>query len=358
MILHKGCLRSRLACFLFFCCFCIVAFYTLVQSIIGKPNTSPHLNGRAVQISVISDKNASLKELLGDNYFINDHLRFISGCELKSELNYFGGWSGMTFIGSSLLLVSDLSAWLMIEDPLSLCEKRNVNGTIGWLFNSERKSLRSTGYSDTEAVSYSKQENRLLLSHESYSSGIFIGDLNNDDVSSVPFRLLTNVPSNLHNLPKGRGLEAISWLNVEKNRPLILVIAERNPGKNKDTIPGWILDTDGKSVKEFNFAVDHGYDITDMAYEENCGLFILERKLSWLGRFFVKLKRVDLDGLLLKNVWPSQTIFAGDSSGSLIDNMEGIAVSYNGAECKVSMVSDSNFIKLQKTTFLQFSYSR
>jgi hypothetical protein len=356
--LHKGWLRSRLTWFFLFCCFCIVAFYTLVQSIIGKPNASPYLHGRAVEISVISDKNASLKELLGDSYFINDHLRFISGCELQSELNYFGGWSGMTFIGSSLLLVSDLSAWLLITDPLSLCEKRNVTGTIGWLFNSNKKSLRSTGYSDIEAVSYSKQQNQLLLSHESYSSGIFVGDLSNDDISSVPFILLTAVPSNLHNLPKGRGLEAISWLNVEKNRPLILAIAERNPGKNKDAIPGWIMDTDGKSVKEFNFAVDHGYDISDMAYEENCGLFILERKLNWLGRFFVKLKRVDLDGLLVKNVWTSETIFAGDSSGSLIDNMEGIAVSYNDAECKVSMVSDSNFIKLQKTTFLLFSYSR
>ncbi|MGQ2966952.1 esterase-like activity of phytase family protein, partial [Methylophilus sp.] len=284
-------------------------------------------------------------------------LKFISGCELQSELDFFGGWSGMTFIGSSLLLVSDLSAWLLIADPLSLCEKRHVTGTIGWLFNSNKKSLRAAGYGDIEAVSYSKRQNQLLLSHESYSSGIFVGDLKNDDISSVPFKLLTDVPRKLHDLPKGRGLEAISWVNVKKNRPLILALAERDPEKNREAVPGWILDANGKSVQAFSFAVEPGYDVSDMAYEENCGLFVLERKLSWLGRFFVKLNRVDIDGSLVKNEWPSETIFAGDSSGSLIDNMEGIAVSYNDNECKVAIVSDSNFIKLQKTTLLVFSFS-
>ncbi|MGQ2966951.1 hypothetical protein, partial [Methylophilus sp.] len=67
--MHKGWLRSRFAWFLFFCCVCIAAFYTLLENIISKPNASPYLNGRTVEISVLTDKKASLKELLGDSYF-------------------------------------------------------------------------------------------------------------------------------------------------------------------------------------------------------------------------------------------------------------------------------------------------
>jgi len=341
---------------IFFIFLCIACIYFLIQTLLAKPNIKTGPGEKGVEIKVISTPHASMHELFGPNYTLSERLRFINGCELKSDLSYFGGWSGMTFIDSSLLLVSDLSAWLLLSDPINLCTKDRVNGAIGWLYNSEKSSLRSTGFGDIEAVSYDKGRDQLILSHESYSSGIFRGDLNKRSISEVPFRLLEHVPSTLHNLPKGRGVEAISWITDNNGDSQLLAIAERNPRKDTSSIPGWILTSDGVLLTELNVPVDTGFDISDLAYDDKCGLFILERKLSWSGKFSVNLKHVDIGKSLTQHIFKSELIFSADSTGSLIDNMEGISVSYNGQECKIIMISDSNFIKLQKTTFLVFSF--
>lgn len=296
--------------------------------------------------------------LFGKKSFIAPGLSFLQGFVLESSHPYFGGWSGMTISEnpSRLSAVSDTAHWLeanLVQQDGRLT--RLDSARIGPLRDQQGVTLRDSGYGDIEAISM--DDKQVYLAFESYRSGIWSAprqtSLEHSGFSRWP------APADMAALPIGRGLEALSLVDdATQSPPLLLAIAERHYGNVTTHTPAWTLTQDRQVNSAFSLPVGDGYDLSDAAYHPQCGLFLLQRKLTGLGRFYVRLLKLAIPPSLSRpDATPPQRLFEASSAGMAIDNMEALAVVAHAAgECHIYLLSDSNFLPFQKTVLLIFGY--
>lgn len=295
--------------------------------------------------------------LFGGDFFIAPGLHFLQGLILASTHPHFGGWSGMavTENESRLTAVSDTGHWL--EAGLLQQQGRIIaldSARIGPLRDEHGNTLRDTGYGDIEAIGM--DAGRVYLAFESYRSGIWSAprqtSLEHSGFTRWP------APADMAQLPIGRGLEALAPIDADAGRPpVLLAIAERNYGKVDRRAPAWTLQQDRQSAKGFWLALDDGYDVSDAAFHPHCGLFLLERKLAGFGRFYVRLLKLEIPASGSLASAAQQRLFEASSAGGAVDNMEALAVAVTPeGECHLYLLSDSNFLPIQKTILLRFGY--
>lgn len=287
-------------------------------------------------------------------------LRFEHGITLKTRFEAFGGLSALHLSKDRavLLAITDTGHWLRAtpvwRDDQLVALKQAVMAPVQ---ATGGHSLRSIGHGDIEAMAFG--QNGAYLADESYGSTVFFAP-------NVPGSLAAPAQpfkrrAALKKLPTGRGIEALAYMERDGLAPQLLAIAERNPESGTGFIPAWLLPTtpDSADLQALRYEPTPGFDVSDATFSKKCGLFVLERKLNWLGFFEVRLKLISSSSINAGSSLKGLTLLATDSWTSHVDNMEGVSVidSPDGA-CEIFMLSDDNYLPLQSTNLLQFRLSK
>lgn len=333
----------------------IVVLYFLYLDF-RKPQVSlQHTEKLAITLTSLDETN--MVSLFGNDVFLASGLRFVQSLVLTSSNPYFGGWSGMAVTENEtrLIAVSDTGHWL--ETVLQQHDEKIIamdNTRIGPLRDDHGNILRDTGYGDIEAVSIS--DNHVYLAFESYRSGIWSAQ-RQPSMEYTKFRRWIS-PATIAKLPIGRGLESLSVIDDgNQDPPALLAIAERDFGKIDEHTPAWLIQPDHQSDDYIYITLTDDYEISDAAFHPQCGLFLLERKLTYFGRFYVRLLKLEPAYLNSLTSASQLRLFEANSAGAAIDNMEALAVVAGEAgECHIYLLSDSNFLPMQKTVLLKFGY--
>ena len=86
------------------------------------------------------------------------------------------------------------------------------------------------------------------------------------------------------------------------------------------------------------------------------GLLVLERRFRWSVGINIRIRRLSTRELAGSAPIQGETLFEA-GNGTVLDNMEGIAVCERGGETRITVLSDNNFnTSLQSTLLLQLSY--
>lgn len=286
-------------------------------------------------------------------------LRFEHGITLTSPSAAFGGLSALHLSKDRevLLAVTDTGHWLRARPVWRNKQLVGLeHAVMSPVQAAEGRSLRATGHGDIEALAVGN--NGSYLADESFGSTIFFAP-------NVPGSLAAPVQpfkrrAALKRLPKGRGIEALAYVERTGQAPQLLAIAERSPDSDTATLPAWLLpiNPDSADIQALQYEATSGFDVSDAAFSKTCGLLVLERKLNWLGFFEIRLKLVQSNNIKAGSTLKGLTLLATNSWASYVDNMEGVSVvDMPDGSCEVFMTSDDNYLPVQSTNLLQFSLS-
>jgi hypothetical protein len=279
-------------------------------------------------------------------------LEYRGGLALRTKDPHFGGISGLRLSeeGSALIAVTDSGN--IVQGRL-VYQQGQLSGaselSMAPLLGPGNIPLRQLGKSDIEAIEL--REGRAYVSFEDSTGGIASFDLPASGQKALA--ALLPAPKAIEALPKGRGLESLAAFPI--GHPLygaLLAIAERDPTRGRES-PAWILSADG-GVSPLAVSISDRYEISDAVFLPEGDLLLLERKLSLLSGFKMRIRRVNGASVRPDAVLEGVTLIESGPS-TVIDNMEGIAVHRSAfGETILSLVSDDNFRFFQKTVLLQF----
>lgn len=287
-------------------------------------------------------------------------LRFEHGITLKTGFEAFGGLSALHLSKdrAALLAITDTGHWLRAtpvwRDGQLVALEQAVMAPVQ---AAGGRSLQSSGHGDIEAMAFG--QNGAYLADESYGSTVFLAPHVPGSLAAPaqPFKRRAA----LKKLPTGRGIEALAYMERDGLAPQLLAIAERNPESGTGFIPAWLLPAtpDSADLQALRYEPTPGFDVSDATFSKSCGLFVLERKLNWLGFFEMRLKLIPSSSIKAGSSLKGLTLLATDSWTSHVDNMEGVSVidSPDGS-CEIFMLSDDNYLPIQSTNLLQFRLSK
>jgi hypothetical protein len=279
-------------------------------------------------------------------------LTFRSGLELRSDVESFGGFSGLWRSpgGEEIVALGDNTQWLTARVVSTNRRLAGLaNAVIAPVLARDGKPLRRTRSYDTEALTIAGgvayvaiERTQEVMRFNWAKEGV------RARAQPVP------VPAEAKQLPRNQGLEAIGV--APPRSPLagaLVVIAEQAGGTTTAPTRGFILSGTRKGA--FDVVRSGGFDVTDLAFLPSGEMLLLERRASFLRGFGARIRRLAADALYPNATVDGPVIFEADA-GHQIDNMEGLAVHRDGAgETIVSMISDDNFSTLQRTILLEFA---
>ncbi|MGX2039519.1 esterase-like activity of phytase family protein [Methylocaldum sp. MU1018] len=279
-------------------------------------------------------------------------LVFRGGLAIESASPHFGGISGlrMTDRGRGFVAVTDAGYWAqgrLLYDggrPSGLADV-----VMAPLLESEGEPFRQNGKGDTESLELTDEA--AYVGFEGFRNGVGVFRPASE-LLRRPGRLLP-VPPEIVALPKGRGLEALAAIPAgQAFGGALLAVAERDRA-GRGMAPAWIL-KDG-AASELKVRLKDGYDISDAAFLPQGDLLLLERKLSLLGGFKMRFRRVPAVDIRPGAVLDGPTLLEANRLFHEIDNMEGVAAHLDerGATV-VTAVSDDNFLPVQRKLLLQW----
>ncbi len=161
-------------------------------------------------------------------------------------------------------------------------------------------------------------------------------------------------PREMHGWPKNKGAESI--IRLADGR--FMVIAESL--EDDDTHQALMFSGDpvepGTNIMRFSYRPPAGYRVTDGVQLPDGRLVILNRWVGLPNGFAAKLAIIDPASITKDNGVGGQVI-ATLATPLLIDNMEGIAVSKDGTDTIIWLISDNNFSIFQRTLLMKFRLS-
>lgn len=315
----------------------------------GKPNIVNLVDG-AIEISA-----SPIASFDGGSETRFGRLDWRGGLKLTSGSSYFGGFSGLAVIdkGRSLVTVSDAGFWLTARiayqgERLSGVE----SGRVGALRALKGKTLERRRDRDAEAVA--------VVSSTGATAKLIIGFENNARVGrfdlgpegvSPPVAYI-DLPKAMGAMRSNNGIESIARLDAGPLSGSFVAFAETKTDDNGKRI-GWIFS--GKASRTIKLAPIGNYDISDIAAMPDGGILVLERRFRWSEGINIRIRRVSPEALEGTSPILGETLFEA-GSGTVLDNMEGIAVHRSAAgETIITLISDDNFNFFQSTVLLQFA---
>lgn len=287
-------------------------------------------------------------------------LEYRGGLVLSSPSANFCEWSGLVMDadGKRLLAVSDMGSWMSADVTYS--EEGAPTGLaralIGPLLDQHGRPLRDRLDQDAESIALvdgSTERGTLLIGFERRHR-IGRAEVRSGHVQALSDHL--QLPPDVDRLSPNAGFEAVAVLQAGPLKGSPVAFAERLPGED-GYHTGWIW-VDGQP-RRISLQDMDGFDITDAAGLPDGGLLILERYFR-MGADGRKDQRMRIRRLRASELVPGarvvgHTVAHADSDYE-IDNMEGLAV-HRGArgETVVSLISDDNLNRDQRTLFLQFT---
>ncbi len=275
-------------------------------------------------------------------------LEWVGGLELSSDERAFGGLSGLALDpdGRGLLAVSDAGIWLQArldtegEVPVGLS-----NAVLCPMRGHEGRIIQGQPWGDAECLAVRdgfafvgvEAANRVLRYRRA------------DGLTATP--TLVEVPEEVRQLHRGRGLEAIvAHPSSGPNAGALLLIAERASREEPD-IRCWLVG--GPNPGRLRLAPE-GFDATDAALLPGGDVLLLERRFQPPFGLWCRLRRLS-SADLRPGRRVEGTVLIEVGTDHAIDNMEAIAV-HRGADgaTYVTLMSDDNYNILQRTLLLRF----
>src|SRR5690606_33366630 len=111
----------------------------------------------------------------------------------------------------------------------------------------------------------------------------------------------------------------------------------------------------GKGGGTFAFRRSDGFDVSDCTIAPGGRLLVLERRFSWLAGFALRIRSIPLAALAPGALVEGTELMTADM-GQQIDNMEALSAHRDAdGAVVITLVSDDNFLVLQRTLLLQFT---
>jgi len=280
-------------------------------------------------------------------------LAFRSGLVLTSSFPGFGGLSSLRVDpkGRQFISASDKGTWIT---------GRIVYGTAGEM----------TGLADVEAAPMLGHDGKPITAHGRFDtesialdgSFVYVGIERVNRIMRFDFAKDftrargedVETPPAVRRLPFNRGLEAL--VVVPPGRPLggtLMAISERGLDAGRNIVAFLI---GGPSPGQFSIRRTDNFDISDACLLPTTGdLLILERKFSLTGGIGIRIRRIAMTAVAPGALVDGPSIFDADL-GQEIDNFEGLDAFVNdNGDVVVTLVSDDNFLLIQRTLLLQFT---
>ncbi|MFQ5852023.1 MAG: esterase-like activity of phytase family protein [Candidatus Binatia bacterium] len=275
-------------------------------------------------------------------------LAFLSGFELSSEDYHFRGLSGLELSAdsNSLYAVSDYGYWF------SARLRHDVQGRLTGLGPWEMGPLLTPEggiaegrLRDAEALVRDQDGSLIVAFEQNHRLWRYPPAVN-------PFAFrpkVLPVPPELLKAPGNGGLEAVTVL--PDSRLLLLTEDYKNPD---GSLKGWLIEKD--RFFTLSYLDSDGFRPTDLATLANGDVLLLERRYDWLVWMHTRIRRLSrsrlkpgarLQGELVAELGPPLSV----------DNFEGLAVRQDPkAGTFLYVISDDNYIPLQRTLLLQFRF--
>jgi hypothetical protein len=278
-------------------------------------------------------------------------LEFRGGLQLTSPYKDFGGLSALRLFadGANFISLTDKGHWL--KGRIAYASGRPVgiqDAEMAPILGRDGRPLAARGWYDTESIAIDggtlyvgiERVNRIVRFDYGRSGLLARGQ---------PIA----IPAGISSLPNNRGLECLEF--IPRSTPAggtLVAISERGLDSTGN-LRGFLIG--GKTPGEFSVARHNDFDISDCAVLPDRDLMLLERRFTWTTGIAVRLRRVPLDALAPGAVVDGKEILTADM-GYQIDNLEGLSVHRDSnGETLLTMVSDDNFSRLQRTILLQFA---
>lgn len=278
-------------------------------------------------------------------------LVFRGGLVLTSNDRDFGGISGLALDakGERFVALSDHGDWftgfIRYEDerPAAL-----EHVEAGPLLAGDGRTLASHGWYDTESltldgdIAYVGIERAHQIVRFDASKGFL-------RARGSPVA----APPEIKRLPANKGIEGL--VHVPKGLPLagaLIAFSERGldaGGNLKAFLIG------GPKPGAFTLKRSEDFDVSDAALLPGGDILVLERKFSFTSGLGLRLRRISQDAIAPGATVEGEIIFDADMAYE-VDNLEALAVHRAPTgETVLTLMSDDNFSRLQRTILLQFT---
>ena len=267
-------------------------------------------------------------------------LTFIAAWELQSRNEDFGGISALTALENGRFVgIGD--AGTLIGFGLSN-GSRATRPFIVPLPNAQGPDI-SYKDRDSEGIAYDPDSDQYWVSFEQKHA---------IRRYSASFGRQTGImrPREMQNWPNNKGAESI--IRLKDGR--FLVIAESVDDRMH---PALLFSGDpverGTSITSFKFRPPTGYRVTDGVQLPDGQIAILNRLIGLPRGFSAKISLLNLTNISRDRI-VSAKVIASLAAPLLVDNMEGIAVTREGQDTILWLISDNNFSIFQRTILMKF----
>jgi hypothetical protein len=275
-------------------------------------------------------------------------LEFRGGLELGSDDRRFGGFSALDVdpSGSRLLALTDRGHWVELSPIYAADGTLSGIGkaSIGALDNLNSGNVGGSKRGDAESIA--PMEDGYAVAFESgHRIWLYRRDRKSRPVRPRPLR----PPEGLRAAPFNGGIEALAALADGR---LLALTEELNADDHH--LRGWVSRNgawQSLRYRRFGRFVPSG-----AATLGNGDLLILERRFTWIGGFASRIVRVRRDevgaGATLEG-----TEIARIELPLTVENFEGVAVRpLPGGRAYIYLISDDNFLVLQRTLLFMFEF--
>lgn len=272
----------------------------------------------------------------------NGDLTLIGGWELESDNSDFGGFSALHAAGGGRLLVlgdAAVLAGFTMTDSVAARDSFIAPLPV-------RKGESSTKKDqDSESLTYDRVSGRFWVGFEHrhrirrYAPGFARAQA-------------TARPAAMAGWPKNGGAEAM----VRRADGSFVVFSESRSVRPGVTA-GLIFSSDptepGVTAKSFAYQPPKGYRITDIASLPDGRMLTLHRRFNYLTGVSAKIGMID-PGQIAPDRLVKPRILATLDPPFPVDNMEGIAVEQDQGKTIVWLISDDNYLAVQRSLLLKF----
>jgi hypothetical protein len=278
-------------------------------------------------------------------------LEFRGGLVLESANPAFGGISGIHVEpdGEHFLAITDHGSWL--RGSILYRDGRPAGITdaeMAPILGSDGKPLAARGWFDVESLT--ERDGVFYIGIERVEQIVRL-DYRRDGFKArgVPIK----VPSDFKTFRYNKSLECLAAAPQGSSLAGALITVTEHSLDSEGNLRAFVLEDD--RVLRFSVKRTDDFDVSDCAVLPPGELLLLERRLSPVRGFAIRIRRIALAAISAGAVVDGRSMIEADL-GYQIDNMEGIAVHRAaGGETIVTLVSDDNFSIIQRNLLLQFA---
>jgi hypothetical protein len=273
-------------------------------------------------------------------------LHYLGGLALTSPDKAFGGLSGLLFEPACgrLLVVNDVGSWIILEPEEE--EDRLVgvrSAIVAPILDSSGKPPDRKYFADAEAVMRDPSTGDTMVWFElDHRAQRYRGVSACKPESLAVAAHAVERPDAIRRWTSNQGVEAAA-----SDGRAILLLAEGEPAGAGHMAAVRI---DGGKATALRYPAPEGLLATSLVELEPGSHLLLQRRMSRVGGFraTLSLLRFAADGT------PERAEIARLAPPLTVDNMEGLAVRREAGRTFVYMVSDDNFLPVQRTLLMKF----